>query len=82
MIDATKFPEVQAALSRHDLSFPAHDNLTYEDCKCANPNREHIEQARQAMGADGGTCFACGGMTVRTGSCTTCTNCATTSGCG
>jgi hypothetical protein len=31
---------------------------------------------------DGGICFACGGMTVRTGTCTTCTGCGETGGCG
>lgn len=30
---------------------------------------------------DGGVCFACGGLTVRTGTCTTCVSCFLSSGC-
>lgn len=32
--------------------------------------------------SSGNSCFACGGMTVRTGSCETCTTCGTSGGCG
>lgn len=37
---------------------------------------------RNAALPDGGVCFKCGGFTVRTGSCTTCTSCGTSGGCG
>lgn len=32
--------------------------------------------------SSGNSCFACGGMTVRTGTCETCTSCGTSGGCG
>jgi hypothetical protein len=88
-------PEVAQALNRHDFTFDKpHTNLVAEQCICAKPppDKEPVEGAlmfptmpapNRAVGADGGTCFACGGMTIRTGTCTECVNCFTSSGgCG
>lgn len=89
-----KDPESLAMLARHDQSFAGeHTDLQSGLCACTRfvgterpgdaASAASQPQRYSAVGADGGTCFACGGMTIRTGSCTECTNCFTSSGgCG
>lgn len=80
--------EVQEVLRGHELALRdfEHTNLVAHLCACNKGTyglRNGAEPPHNsAVGADGGTCFACGAMTVRTGSCTTCTSCGTSSGCG
>lgn len=73
-------PEAQRALVDHAPGPNViHSNLIVTQCVCA----VLIEKRPvQSAGPDGGTCFICGNMTVRTGTCTTCTACGTTTGCG
>lgn len=72
--------EVQAAFAQHQhLDGFVHTNLAASECECAGvvakaPVNEQLP--------DGGICFSCGSMTVRTGTCTTCTGCGQTGGCG
>lgn len=73
-------PEARTLLSQHRLDDGiVHDNLAASDCSCSQSDHP---TPNTSVGADGGVCFACGGMTQRTGSCTTCTSCGTSSGCG
>lgn len=84
-------PDVLAAVMRHDLSYRApHTDLLVEDCACAtgvvplspaNDPQWDRPKPNTAL-PDGGTCFKCGSITVRTGTCTTCINCGETGGCG
>lgn len=41
-----------------------------------------VEVGRAHARSDGSTCRDCGGLTVPTGSCSTCTTCGSTGGCG
>jgi hypothetical protein len=83
-------PEVEAEVRLHDLTADwLHTDLDHMLCACRNlsrwPEPVVVVSARPPLGAglqDGGVCFACGGMTVRTGTCTTCTSCGETGGCG
>lgn len=66
-----------------------HTDWQASRCVCQQSPTHHpserlaVGQAIRAVGADGGVCFSCGGMTIRTGTCTECTNCFTSSGgCG
>jgi hypothetical protein len=75
---------------KHNLSLGEdflHTDYDHDECYCrdlsayagfAVPRRSAAAGGLQ----DGGTCFACGGLTVRTGTCTTCTQCGETGGCG
>lgn len=78
-------PSAWDALAEHRL-LPGyiHNNLEASECSCRLTDRapKNSLPPRNAALEDGGICFACGGLTVRTGSCTTCTECGTTSGCG
>lgn len=92
MIEVTPTAESAAILRRHNLvEGLAHTDLDPSRCICSDPywsgrgysqGVSNAVQMRSGFSADGGTCHACGGMTVRTGTCTTCTNCGETGGCG
>lgn len=73
MIVPVRDPDAIRLLSNHDLR-PGlvHTNLQVSICAC-RPARPVIT---------GNTCLDCGGMMIRTGTCYTCTECATTGGCG
>ncbi len=74
--------DVFAEASRHRLDLEAflHDDFGHQRCSCSG---QRVSAPPRMTGLpDGGTCFACGGMTVRTGTCTTCTSCGETGGCG
>lgn len=48
-----------------------------------NPGMSVAEyKSRKASRPDGGACRDCGGTTVPTGACSTCTTCGSTGGCG
>lgn len=73
--------DVRAELEQHRLGLPVvHDDYQHALCACASA----VVSAPPANPGlpDGGICFRCGGMTVRTGTCTTCTGCGETGGCG
>lgn len=82
-------PDVLAALMRHDLAYKApHTNLLVTMCACATrvvpispANDPKNDPPKNTALPDGGTCFKCGGMTVRSGTCTTCMNCGEGGGC-
>lgn len=80
-------PGVFDALRGHNLvdGF-VHTNLQADMCACKGTGSAgtvvHSAPKPQVSTPDGGICFNCGGMTVRTGSCTTCTSCGTSGGCG
>lgn len=64
-------PSVVALMQKHRMGIAqVHDDLDATRCLCRRDRDE------------GETCRDCGGMTVRTGTCTTCTECGTTGGCG
>lgn len=75
-------------LAGHNLTASVlHTNLVLTQCACyehqgLKNGAEPHPQPNRAVGADGGVCFKCGGMTVRTGTCTTCTSCGESGGCG
>jgi hypothetical protein len=70
--------EDAALVRRHNLAFQGeHDNLQPTDCVC---RRARVVAAPPR--SSGNACHVCGGITVQTGSCTTCTGCGTTGGCG
>jgi hypothetical protein len=62
-----------------------HTNLQADLCICSAQStsyRAKVTIPSRLSSPDGGICYACGGLTVRTGSCTTCTTCGTSGGCG
>lgn len=69
-------PESATLLAQHRNPSAVHTNLQPGQCACAGT----IVMARPVSSGD--ICAVCGGMTVRTGTCTTCTECGTTGGCG
>jgi hypothetical protein len=70
-------PEVARLAGEHDLRADlVHTNLTAGLCAC------QAVVARPPLRDSGGTCASCGGLTVRTGTCETCTECGTQGGCG
>lgn len=62
--------------NRTDQAF-LHTDLDKKHCAC---RFLAVVSARPQQ--TGETCRECGGMAVRTGTCTTCTECGTTGGCG
>lgn len=74
-------PEVRTELALHrGGSEVTHTDFRHEACACA---RLVASRPPAQLGLpDGGVCFRCGGMTVRTGTCTACTTCGETGGCG
>lgn len=69
--------EVASLVLRHELAFSgAHTDLDRDLCVCSGYSSE------RPPNFTGETCSSCGGMAVRTGTCTTCTTCGTTGGCG
>lgn len=87
-------PEVAALAADHDLSLGEsflHTDLNVLGCECWPTRRLQPqyqvgfqpEAVAMASGMpDGGVCHVCGGLMVRTGTCTTCTSCGETGGCG
>lgn len=70
-------PEVQALIDAHNPTFQGdHTNLQVHQCACATKPKPQLSLP------DGGVCPRCGGMTVRTGTCTTCQTCGESGGCG
>lgn len=89
MLDIPTPPPAVLALVRQHNLVPrfTHCDLEPSACCCLTSAQTFTEaEVRAAVYTgglqDGGICFACGGLTVRTGTCTTCTTCATTGGCG
>lgn len=69
-------PEVSEMISKHKLTQPViHDDLDATRCVCRS-----VVVARPQ--STGNACADCGGMTVQTGTCHTCTSCGTSGGCG
>lgn len=69
--------ETEELVRRHNLSYDGeHTDLQPGACAC----RARVVAAVPVSSGD--ACYVCGGLTVRTGTCTTCTNCGTTGGCG
>lgn len=52
-----------------------HTDLTASGCAC-------LRMVRVVPQSTGNSCAECGGMTVQTGTCSTCTSCGTSGGCG
>jgi hypothetical protein len=79
-----RMPEsVLSQLVGHNLSPDiTHTNLVADECACAHTKVVAQVVSKPPPTPDGGICYNCGNMTVRTGSCMTCTACATTTGCG
>ena len=74
----TPCAEVAYLARQHNLAFPGeHTNLTASLCLC---QKTQVVASRPNL--TGEVCAVCGGMMVRTGTCTTCTSCGTTGGCG
>lgn len=76
----------QAELRMHHLE-PGfiHTDFSHDHCACRvlTASEVTITTPRESMSfPDGGVCHVCGGMMVRTGTCTTCTSCGETGGCG
>lgn len=89
MIEVIPTADSAAIVRRHNLvEGLVHTDLEPGQCICADAywsGRGYspgVKGVQMRSSADGGTCHACGGMTVRTGTCTTCTNCGETGGCG
>lgn len=85
IVDGTP-PDVQAAIAQHNLieGF-AHTNLIANQCLCASyqaPTAKRMVERPRPSTDDEGLCFNCGGLTRRTGTCHTCTECGSTTGCG
>lgn len=68
--------DVAQLVSAHDLRDQGvvHTDLDVLSCACRAVARR--------PNSTGDVCTDCGGMMVRTGSCTTCVECASTGGCG
>ncbi len=79
-------PEVMTEVLKHNLSLGEdflHNDYHHDECACRDLSAFIVQKPRAlATLQDGGVCFACGGLTVRTGTCTTCTQCGETGGCG
>lgn len=76
---STTLAEIRDLVAEHNLHVPiVHDNLQAGQCVCAVAIAivEHPPQS------SGNACQVCGGIMVQTGTCTTCTGCGTTGGCG
>jgi hypothetical protein len=73
-------PEVEAEVRKHVL-IPGYTHTDYQAllCRCTEPapKKSYADSL-----PDGGACHVCGGMMVRTGTCSTCTQCGETGGCG
>lgn len=70
--------EVAALIRQHRLDpTVTHDDLQASTCRCGKVN-----VVAKPPVSTGDMCASCGGMTVRTGSCHTCTSCGTSGGCG
>lgn len=74
-------PEVEEAIRGHSLSDASfvHTNLVSTECDCFRVPAQVVAAPPRSSG---NSCFVCGGITVQTGTCTTCTSCGTTGGCG
>lgn len=72
-------PDVAKAMSEHNLS-PGitHTDLQVSGCACRYGGSVVMTRPQQT----GEVCASCGGMAVRTGTCTTCVECGTSGGCG
>lgn len=83
MLNEAAKAEVEAWLRLHNMSDPAlvHDNLAVEMCICT-PGLALIVKRPMNAFDDGILCPTCGGMTQRTGTCHTCIECGSTTGCG
>lgn len=68
---------VAAMIPAHNLRNErfVHTNLEARSCACQGITFVRPQQT-------GEMCSSCGGMMVRTGTCTTCTECGNTGGCG
>lgn len=76
--------ETETLLRQHKNLDAVHTDLQPASCVCATASAPIglgtvVTRPPQSSG---NACFACGGITVQTGSCTTCTECGTTGGCG
>ena len=69
-------PESASLLAQHRQPNGVHTNLQPAQCTCGGT----VVMARPF--SSGNICPACGGIMVQTGTCTTCTECGTTGGCG
>lgn len=81
MSDGIVYASVDVAPEHNLLPNFVHTNLQAFMCACKEAVAS-VQPRPQTSAPDGGICFACGGITVRTGTCTTCTECGTSGGCG
>jgi hypothetical protein len=71
--------DVVESMAAHNLAYKGdHTNLDIAYCVC----KAQVAALKPQAGLpDGGICFKCGGMTIRTGTCTACTSCGESGGC-
>lgn len=71
-------PSVVGLLADHQHPAATHSDLDAARCSCRHLGTPVAAPPRST----GDICMSCGGMTVRTGTCHTCTSCGTSGGCG
>ncbi len=82
VVDVTD-PELERLVRLHDLSDPEYVHADYVASQCGCASRAAVGSVVKAVpNTTGEVCASCGGMMIRTGTCTTCTQCASTGGCG
>lgn len=71
--------ETQRLIELHNLAWDGeHTDLQPTACEC----KLAISVVDRPPQSSGNACFVCGGITVQSGTCTTCTNCGSQGGCG